>query len=122
MNNTKEVLVKTIKEWMSIENEMKQFQKEIKVRREKKKELSQKLVDIMKKNEIDCFDISEGKIIYTKNNVKTALNKTHILESLNTYFSNNPAVKPDEVTNFILDKRSTVIKEFIRHKPPKIDN
>ena len=33
------------------------------------------LVNIMKENEIDCFDISDGKLMYTKSKVKQALSK-----------------------------------------------
>jgi hypothetical protein len=62
---TKEELVNNIKEWMQIEDEMKVLQKELKERREKKKLLTSTLVDIMKTNEIDCFDMTEGKISYT---------------------------------------------------------
>ena len=120
MSNTKEVLVKTIREWMNIENDMKHLQKEMKIRREKKKELSEKLVQIMKTNDVDCFDISEGKILYTKSNVKSTLSKKHIMECLATYFADNATVQPDDVAKFILENRSTVVKESIRHKPPKV--
>jgi hypothetical protein len=116
MNNSKEVLVKTIKEWISIENEMKQIQKHMKLLRDKKKVLSESLVKIMKTNDVDCFDISEGKILYTKNNTKTPLSKKHLLDCLNTYFAENPAIQPDDVAKYILDNRQTVVKESIRHK------
>jgi hypothetical protein len=116
MNQQKEVLVKTIKEWISIENEMKQIQKHMKLLRDKKKVLSESLVKIMKTNDVDCFDISEGKILYTKNNTKTPLSKKHLLDCLNTYFAENPAIQPDDVAKYILDNRQTVVKESIRHK------
>jgi hypothetical protein len=93
----------------------------MKIRREKKKELSEKLVQIMKKNDVDCFDISEGKILYTKSNVKSSLSKKHIMDCLTTYFADNSAVQPDDVAKFILENRSSVVKESIRHKPPKVD-
>ena len=116
MNQSKEVLVKTIKDWISIENEMKQIQKHMKLLRDKKKVLSESLVKIMKTNDVDCFDISEGKILYTKNNTKTPLSKKHLLDCLNTYFAENPAIQPDDVAKYILDNRQTVVKESIRHK------
>ena len=116
MNNSKEVLVKTIKEWISVDNEMKQIQKHMKVLRDKKKILSESLVSIMKTNEVDCFDISEGKILYTKNNTKSPLSKKHILDCLNNYFAENPTIQPDDVAKYILDNRQTVVKESIRHK------
>lgn len=119
MNQSKEVLVKTIKEWMSIENDMKRIQREMKAFRERKKILSGNLVEIMKTNNVDCFDISEGKILYSKNNVKAPLNKKHILDCLNTYFSDNSTVQPEDVAKYILENRSTVVKEHIRHKPVK---
>jgi seryl-tRNA synthetase len=116
MNQSKEVLVKTIKEWINVENEMKQIQKHMKVLREKKKKLSEALVSIMKTNEVDCFDLSEGKIMYTKNNTKTPLSKKHLLDCLNTYFAENPTIQPEDVAKYILDNRQTVVKEGIRHK------
>ena len=67
MAETKEQLVATIKEWIQTESEIKLLQKEIKMRRARKKELSEMLVSTMKDNEIDCFDINDGKIIYSQN-------------------------------------------------------
>ena len=45
---TKEELVTTIKQWMLIDSEIKQFQKEIKEKRQIKKNLAEKLVEVMK--------------------------------------------------------------------------
>ena len=61
---TKEDLVKTIKEWINHDNHIKSLQQKIKEHRTKKKILSDNLLDIMKENKIDCFDINNGKIIY----------------------------------------------------------
>lgn len=116
---TKEDLVNNIKDWMQIDKEIKILQKEIKDRREKKKKLTNSLVDVMKGNDIDCFDLSEGKIIYTKNKVKTPLNKKYLMSSLNKYFENNPNIKAEEVSNFIMENRGTQVKEGIRHKELK---
>ena len=85
---TKEILVSTIKEWIHNDNEIKELQREIKVRKDKKKSISDKLVNIMKTNEIDCFDINDGKLIYTQNKVKTSLSKKHITSCLEKYFKN----------------------------------
>ena len=65
-NVTKEELITYIKEWMQIEKDMKELQKQIKARRERKKILTENLVVIMKNNEIECFDINNGKLLYTK--------------------------------------------------------
>ena len=51
--SSKEHLSANIKNWLQIEKEMKLLQKELKDRRKKKNDLTNSLVDIMKKNEID---------------------------------------------------------------------
>ena len=113
---TKDELVYNIKNWMHVDKEIKLLQKELKERRILKKKLSLSLVEIMKTNEIDCFDLTDGKLIYTKNNVKSALSKKHIEECLSLYFAQNPDIDAEEVSNFILDKRVIKINESIRHK------
>ena len=72
---TKDQLVNHIKEWLSIDEEVKLLKKEIKARQERKKELTKDLVDVMKNNEIDAFDINNGKLIYTKRKTKQAISK-----------------------------------------------
>ena len=62
----KERLVENVKTWIDLDNEIKLLQKEIKQRRQKKKELTNDLVSVMKNNEIDCFDTKSCKLIYTK--------------------------------------------------------
>ena len=113
---TKEVLVNKIKEWISYDDKIKNLQKQIKEYRTEKKELTDNLVDIMKTNEIDCFDINNGKIIFCKNKVKTPLNKKTLLASLEKFFENNPDVNAVAVNEFILENRETKITENIRRK------
>jgi hypothetical protein len=113
---TKEVLVKTIKEWIDHDNQIKSLQKQIKEHRTEKKELTDSLLEIMKDNEIDCFDINNGKIVYCKNKVKTPLNKKTLLETLEKYFENIPDIDASVVSNFVLDNREVKIKEIIRRK------
>ena len=64
---SKEELVKNIREWISMDEQIKSLQGEIKKRRDRKKELTSALVNVMKEHEIDCFDINNGKLIYSKN-------------------------------------------------------
>ena len=113
---TKEQLVNNIKSWMIIDEEMKTLQKELKDRRLRKKALTDSLVTIMKEHEIDCFDLTDCKIMYTKNNVKAPLSKKHLLTCLSQYFSDIPNIQPDEVANYILENREIKTKEGIRHK------
>lgn len=113
---TKEDLVNTIKEWMKVEEEMKVLQREIKERRKNKKILTESLVNIMKTHDIDCFDMTSGNIIYTKNKVKQPLSKKYITECLGKYFEENPHVHADDVANYVMENREIQTKEGIRHK------
>jgi hypothetical protein len=120
MTTNKEKLAQNIKNWLSVDKEIKLLQNELKERKKKKIAFTTNLVEIMKENEIDCFDISEGKIIYTQSNVKQPINKQHLLECLSKYFENHQNIPTDEIVKFILENRSVNVKEGIRHKPPKI--
>jgi hypothetical protein len=117
--STKDKLVQNVKAWLTNDKELKTLQNQMKDRKKKKTELTEVLVDIMKSNEIDCFDITGGKIMYTQNRVKSALNKKHLMDSLEKYFENNPNVQTEELSKFILDSRSIKTTESIRHKPLK---
>ena len=113
--NTKEELVENIKKWLSYDYEIKNLQKSMKEIREKKKELTKSLIDVMKNHEIDCFHINDGKLLYTKNKVKTPLNKNNLMIALEKYFENE-SINVEDVTNFILDNREIKIKENLKKK------
>lgn len=113
---SKEQLSLNIKKWLQLDKEMKMLQKELKERKQKKNEVTDTLVDIMKESEIDCVDISDGKIIYTQSNIKSPINKKHLLDSLDKYFANNASVPTDDIVKFILENRTVNLKESIRLK------
>jgi hypothetical protein len=116
---TKEQLINNIKEWIKIDNEVSKLNLEIKTRKNRKKELTVALVETMKKNTIDCFDISGGSLIYKKNTVKKAINAKSLLVALKNYYKDTPQVA-DELTKHILDSREEVVKETIQRKVDKI--
>ena len=83
---SKKDLVSYVRNWLEIEKEIKRMQKTVKEKRKEKKEITENLLGIMKENEIDCFDITGGKLLYTKNKVKSSLSKKHLLASLGGVF------------------------------------
>ena len=83
---TKEHLIKTIKEWVKLDNEIRTLQKEQVQRKNDKKNVSTQLMEIMKKNEIDCFDINDGQICYSKKNIKKPITKKVLMGVLSKYF------------------------------------
>jgi hypothetical protein len=114
----KEQLVKTIKEWVKIDNEIRTLQQQQLIRKKEKKIISDSLIEVMKKNEIDCFDINDGQIIYNKKNVKKPLTKKMLLNVLSNFFDNDTA-KATELNNYILENREDVVKENIVRKVNK---
>jgi hypothetical protein len=111
---TKEELILLVKDWVKIESDISILNKELKVRRNRKKELTKRLVEIMKNNEIDCFDINDGKVVYTQSKVRAPLNKQQITESLSKYFGDTADMPVEEITQFILENRQIKINENIK--------
>ena len=75
----------------------------------------------MKKNEIECFDINGGAIVYKKTVSKRAINAKMLLATLNDYYkeSNNPQLGA-EISQFILNNREITTKETITRKMEKV--
>jgi len=116
--DTKEQLVANIKEWLKNDTEISNLQAEIKVRRKNKKVLTDTLMTTMKQNEIECFDINGGSLLYKKTTTKKPINTKSLMAALQSYYTSNPS-KADEVVNFILEKREEQIKETVIRKIDK---
>ena len=115
---TKEELISSIKEWIKIDNEILKHTKEIKDMKKKQKLLTNSLVTVMKNNQLECFDINGGKILYKKSKCKKPINTKTLLNTLKTYYNDAPN-KAEEITEYILKNREEVIKETIRRKLDK---
>jgi hypothetical protein len=102
---------------MKLEEEIGGFQKEIKERKQKMKTLTDSLIQVMKTNQIECFDIKGGCLLYKKNKSKKAINGKTLLQLLNDYYKNTK--EAENVTKYILENREEVFKEVIRHKIDK---
>lgn len=115
---TKEQLVNNIKEWIKIDNEISQLKIDIKDKNNKKKALTTNLVDVMKTNKIDCFDINGGALVYKTNKVKKPINGKSLLVALQNYYKNDTKIAED-ITKHVLDSREEQIKETIKRKIDK---
>jgi hypothetical protein len=115
---TKEQLVNNIKEWIKIDNEISQLKSDIKDKNNKKKALTTNLVDVMKTNKIDCFDINDGALVYKTNKVKKPINGKSLLVALQNYYKTDPKIAED-ITKHVLDSREEQIKETIKRKIDK---
>ena len=119
MSEQKQLLISTIKEWISIDTKINNLNKQIKELRNSKKQLSGSLINVMENNEIDRFDINDGKLIYRKNKVKAPLNKDYLFKMLQDYFKDNPEIDSNHVSDFILENRPIIEKSILVIKQNK---
>jgi len=113
---TKEELVTNIKEWIKIDADILRLQKEMKEYKNKKKILTDTLVNVMKKNEIDCFDINGGSLVYKKSISKKPINAKSLMQNLKSFFTNKQHDVSDEIVKFIMENREQTTKETICRK------
>jgi hypothetical protein len=115
---TKEELINSIKEWIKLDNDINRLNKESKDLKNKKKLLTNSLVNVMKTNKLECFDINDGKILYKKSKTKKPINSKMLLNTLKTYYNETPNIA-NELTELILNNREDVVRETIRRKVDK---
>jgi hypothetical protein len=112
---TKEQLVKTIKEWVKIDNEIRKLKNEQTIRKNEQKRISQDLIEVMRKNEIDEFDLNDGKIMYTKKSVKKPITKKILLNILSNFYEGD-IMKANQINNYIMENREETTVETIVRK------
>ena len=74
----------------------------------------------MKKNEIECFDTKNGKLLYSVNKSKKSITKKMLFETLQKYYQNDEA-KANEIAAFILESRDETVKEILKRKEINTD-
>ena len=118
----KEENVLIIKQWLDIESKISQHSGILRQLRKEKKQLNGALLDIMKANDIDCFDCNSGQITYIKNNVKRGLNQKVLYELLGDYFTSQNANsnEAEKLCKYIQDNRGVEIKETVKLKKNKV--
>ena len=118
---TQQALLENVKSWLTIDNEIRALQKEIKERRKLKKQLTTNLMSTMKSNDIDALNVPDGELIYNKTKSKAPLSKKHLIGSLTQYFKGDQRMI-DELSKFIMESRAEKEKESIRRKIKKNKN
>ena len=113
--STKDELILNIKEWIKMDNEITKLKAEVKEKTNKKKELTESLVNVMKNNAIDCFDINGGALVYKQKKTRKTISGKFLLSQLEEYYKEQPELAK-EITKKVLDNRVEVIKDEIKRK------
>ena len=108
-------LVGSIKEWIRLDNEIRNLNKEIRDRKTQMTKISQNLMSTMKDNNIDEFNVKEGKLIYSKKQVKKPITKKYLTDVLLKYYEGDDE-QATELNSFINENREATVKETIRRQ------
>jgi len=119
VNITKEQLKDYLRQWVRVENEISTLSAEIKKRKLIHHQLSTSLLEVMRQSDIDCFDIANGRIVYSRRKIRAPLNNGQIKQALSTYYKDD-AEKADSLTQFLLASRVEKTQETIKMKFPKM--
>jgi hypothetical protein len=115
---TKDDLILYIKEWIKIDNDIMKLKSQVKEKNNNKKELTATLVNVMKNNNIDCFDINGGALIYKQKKTTRTISGKFLLSQLEEHYKEQPELAK-EITKKVLDNRVKVIKDEITRKIEK---
>ena len=116
--STKDELITNIKEWIKIDSDVAKLKLEIKEKTNKKKVITETLVNVMKSNSIDCFDINGGALVYKQKKTKRTISGKFLLSQLEEYYKEQPELAK-EITKKVLENRVEVIKDEIKRKIDK---
>ena len=116
--STKDELILNIKEWIKIDNEITKLKAVVKEKMNKKKELTESLVNVMKNNSIDCFDINGGALVYKQKKTRKTISGKFLLSQLEEYYKGEPELAK-EITKKVLENRIEVVKDEIKRKIDK---
>ena len=116
----KDKLKNEVKEYLELDDQIKAFNKALKERRDKKKKLSESILENMKKFQIDFMNTKNGKLTYATSKRKEPLNKKNLITGLNNYFNNEDESK--KVSKIVLESRSDVTKVTLRRTITKKKN
>ena len=116
--STKDELIITVKEWIKMDNDITKLKLETKEKTNKKKELTALLVNVMKDNLIDCFDINGGALVYKQKKNRQSISGKYLLSQLEEYYKDQPELAK-EIAKKVLDNRIEVVKDEIKRKIDK---
>lgn len=111
----KQTLITIIRDWVKNDNEIRELKKQENIRKIANKTLTTKLIEIMRSNQLDCFDINDGCILYKKTNTKKPLSKKVMIQLLNDFYKDDTE-KANQVGAFLIENREEVVKERIVRK------
>lgn len=104
-----------VKEYITIDEQIKKLGQLVKERRVRMKQLSEEIMEEMAENEIDYVNIRNGVLIYNKKEGFKGLSKKVMINGLTTFF-NDDQEKTNEAMDTIMNTREKVVKTSLKLK------
>lgn len=92
-----------VKIWLKLDDDIKTLNDAVKDRKEKKKEITPKLLEFMERHDINDLNTDDGHLKFQKSLRSKPLSKKYLLDRLGFYFKSE--VKGEKVVNFIYNNR-----------------
>lgn len=108
-------LINNIRDWIQLDNEIHELNKELRIRKKKQETISKTIVEAMRENEIDEFNVTGGKLLYSKKTLKKPITKKSLTTILSKYYKGD-ILQALEMNNFIMTNREEITKESIQRK------
>lgn len=109
----KEALVENVNSWVHLDDEINRLQHEMRELKKKKLAITNVLVDVMRENNVDSFDMKDNSLLYKKETIKQSINKKMLLSALQKLYKDDEVEK---IIDCVLEQRTVKTKETIRRK------
>ena len=120
-NFFKNKLQQKVKEYLSLDEQIAALRKGLKERNSKKSDISNEIIDIMKKLNIDNLNVKDGKLVSKTSTRNKTLSKATLVDGLSDIFKNDDS-KLQDAMKTILEKRQKVEVTSLRHVKSKKNN
>lgn len=108
----KEKIKDAVSDYTCVVHEIKKLKNELKLHLLKKKELSEKLLLLMKETNIECFETTNDVIVHRKKKVYQNVSKKYLNSVLNEKISDNDLV--NNIIDIIMNNRKMkIIDELV---------
>ena len=104
-----------VKEYITLDEQIKKLAQLVKERRNRMKELSNEIMEEMSENEIDYVNIRNGVLIYNKKEGFKGLSKKVMINGLTAFF-NADEERTQDAMDTIMNTREKVVKTSLKLK------
>jgi hypothetical protein len=111
----KQQLRQSIREWVKLDMEASALKQKLRQLNQSKKEISARLLMVMKDENIDEIDLNQdGKLVRQVKKTRQSLSKKQLMASLATYYKSEEEAQ--KTTEFLLNSRGEKINETLCKK------